>query len=81
MKAILEFNLPEEENRLKLAIDAQKLQMIIHKTFNDIYDLEKEYKENDKVVEVCRILRDCMNEHFCDYDMRMQYSEIEWEDQ
>ena len=81
MKAVLEFNLPEEKNRLKLAIDSQKLQMIIHKTLT--YAVEKKHEHNigsecyDAYEDIRSFICITMNE----YDMSTQYSEIDWEDE
>lgn len=71
MKAILEFNLPEEKSEFKLASNANDLYCVLWDLDNELRRLLKynEQKHNDDVLIGLEMARNKLNDLFIDYNL------------
>lgn len=81
MKAIIEFNLPEDERKLNIASNAKHWHQLVHDIQVCIHQTKKEYQNKDKMnmgalnalATIKWFIRDKLN----DMDITFQYDELE----
>jgi len=61
MKAILEFNLPEDREDFKMALNANKYHIIVENLYNDVFRPVMKYNEDRKQVEAFEMVWDKVN--------------------
>lgn len=71
MKAILEFNLPEDELDLSNAINGNKFKLILWDMDQHLRSIVK-YSENEEEVRVAEELRDKLQEYFSQYNISIE---------
>lgn len=71
MKAILEFNLPEDELDLSNAINSNKFKLILWNMDQHLRNMVK-YSENEEEVRVAEELRDKLQEYFSQYNISIE---------
>jgi hypothetical protein len=71
MKAILEFNLPEDELDLSNAINGNKFKLILWDMDQHLRNMVK-YSENEEEVRVAEELRDKLQEYFSQYNISIE---------
>lgn len=71
MKAILEFNLPEDELDLSNAINGNKFKLILWDMDQHLRSIAK-YSENEEEVRVAEELRDKLQEYFSQYNISIE---------
>jgi|LauGreDrversion4_2_1035121.scaffolds.fasta_scaffold00011_103 hypothetical protein len=71
MKAILEFNLPEDELDLSNAINGNKFKLILWDMDQHLRNIVK-YGENEEAVEVAEELRNKLREYFSEYNVSIE---------
>ena len=71
MKAILEFNLPEDELNLSNAINGNKFKLILWDMDQHLRNIVK-YGENEEAVRVAEELRNKLREYFSEYNVSIE---------
>ena len=71
MKAILEFNLPEDELDLSNAINGNKFKLILWDMDQHLRSIAK-YSENEEELRVAEELRDKLQEYFSQYNISIE---------
>jgi len=71
MKAILEFNLPEDELDLSNAINGNKFKLILWDMDQHLRNIVK-HSENEEEVRVAEELRNKLREYFSEYNVSIE---------